>query len=282
VARSTGVPFIVSPRGMLTAWALRFRGIKKRLAWLLYQRRDLLSAQVLHATSRAEAEGLRTLGLTQPIAIIPNGVELPPTGESIPSCLSSPPSSTKTALFLSRIHPVKGLLGLVEAWQMAKPPGWRMVIAGGAENGHLAEVEAEIRKRSLDNEFMFLGEVPDEAKWGLYQSADLFVLPSKSENFGIAVAEALAAGLPVITTCGTPWEELVTHRCGWWVEAAAAPLAEALRQATALPAAQRCEMGQRGRKLVEANYTWPAAARKMLAVYRWMLGQGDRPEWVLA
>src|SRR5208282_2025230 len=124
----------------------------------------------------------------------------------------------RTVLFLSRIHPKKGLLDLVEAWAgIQRPeaggqwsavggqPKWRVVVAGGDENGHLAEVKAEIRKQKLESSFEFIGEVADEMKWDLYQSADLFVLPTKSENFGIVIAEALACGVPVITTRGTPW-----------------------------------------------------------------------------
>ena len=322
VARATGIPFIISPRGMLTAWALQFRGWKKKLAWHLYQRRDLQAASVLHATSRAEADGFRMLGLQQPIAIIPNGVTLPPAprpsdergiqGGGIPRLPGSSPVTDaptprptdspphrNTALFLGRIHPVKGLLDLVGAWAALRKSGgpgatggsqspvvrdqlsaWRLVIAGGDENGHRREVEAAIRERGLENEFVFVGEVSAAQKWEIYQDADLFVLPSRTENFGMAIAEALACGLPVITTKGTPWQELATHRCGWWVEPAVEPLASALREATALTDAERQEMGRRGRKLVEENYTWPAAAAKMLAVYRWMLGQGERPECV--
>lgn len=285
VARGMQIPFIISTRGMLTPWAMRFHGFKKRMAWLLYQRRDLQSAQVLHATSSQEAEELRALGLTQPVAVIPNGVTLPPEvrksgANSEPSTLNPQPK-TRTALFLSRIHPKKGLLDLVEAWREVKPVGWRMVVAGGDEMGHLGDVKAKVSRLKLENEFAFIGPVEDGAKWDLYRSADLFVLPTQSENFGIVIAEALACNLPVITTRGTPWEELRQRQCGWWVEVGAGPLAEALNEAVRLPEEERRAMGLRGRKLVEENYTWPAAAKKMGAVYQWMLGLGDKPECVV-
>jgi glycosyltransferase involved in cell wall biosynthesis len=288
VARATGVPFIVSPRGMLTAWALRFRGLKKRLAWHLYQQRDLQTASVLHATSHAEADGFRVLGLKQPIAIIPNGVELPPAprpsngreinGEGV----SRPPSPSRvrTLLFLGRIHPVKGLLNLVSAWASARPKGWQVVLAGQNESNHQAVVEAAIREHQLQPDFEFIGPVDGPAKWDLYRSADLFVLPSHSENFGLAVAEALACGVPVITTRGTPWEDLEIHRCGWWVEIGTAPLANALREAMALTDGERREMGERGRGLVESKYAWPRIAKQMKAVYEWMLGVAFKPECI--
>ena len=317
VARQAGIPFMVSPRGMLTAWSFRYKGFKKRLAWWLYQQRDLRTATVLHATSRAEADDLRQLGLPQPIAIVPNGVELPPLvsgappsaaawvvgrskagedagapvhglGPNIPDFLSCQPASLsrsrpiRTALFLSRIHPKKGLLDLVEAWAAVRPTGWRVGIAGGDELNHRAEVEAAIRERNVSDAFEFVGELRGDDKWRAYRAADLFILPTKSENFGIVIAEALACGVPVITTRGTPWEELVTERCGWWTEIGAEPLVRALREAVALSDEERQAMGQRGRQLVEERYTWPAAAGKMLAVYEWMLGRQKRPEWVLS
>jgi glycosyltransferase involved in cell wall biosynthesis len=190
-------------------------------------------------------------------------------------------------LFLGRIHPIKGLVNLVQAWAavirnpefgIRNSGKWRVVIAGGDESGHLAEVKAEIRRLKVDSDFEFAGQVEGGAKWDLYRSADLFVLPSHSENFGIVIAEALACGVPVIASRGTPWAELETHRCGWWVDNRPEILAAALRDAMGRTDAERREMGRRGEKLVEINYTWPAAARKMLAVYQWMLGTSPRPE----
>jgi glycosyltransferase involved in cell wall biosynthesis len=290
-ARRLSRPFIISPRGMLAAWALRFRGWKKRLAWGFYQKRDLQSAQVLHATSRQEAGEFRALGLKQPIAVIPNGVEAPfqnPEGgkqkaenRDQRSEVRGQRADLRTVLFLSRIHPKKGLLDLVEAWHAVRPEGWRVLIAGGDETGHLNEVKAEIRKLKVENDFEFAGKVEGEAKWNLYRSADLFVLPSHSENFGIVIAEALACGLPVITTRGTPWEDLVIHRCGWWVETGAPPLARALNEGVRLPDEQRREMGRRGRKLVEAKYSWPGVAAQMFPVYQWMIGRGPKPGCLL-
>lgn len=278
VARTAQLPLIISPRGMLTEWSLQFKGWKKKLAWQLYQQRDVRSAQVLHATSTAEAEGFRALGLPQPIAVIPNGVALL---DSPKSNVQSPKSEIRTLLFLSRIHPKKGLLDLVTAWGRIRPSGWRMVIAGGDEGGHLQELKAEIGKLKLEKDFEFTGPVEGAAKWELYRNADLFVLPSHSENFGIVVAEALACGVPVIASQGTPWEDLVTHRCGWWPEIGSEPLAAALREALARTDEERREMGARGRELVQAKYGWPGMAAKMIEVYRWMIKLEPRPDCVM-
>jgi glycosyltransferase involved in cell wall biosynthesis len=123
--------------------------------------------------------------------------------------------------------------------------------------------------------------VEGEAKTKLYRQADLFILPTFSESFGVVVAEALACGVPVITTKGAPWEGLLTHRCGWWIDIGVEPLATALRAATALSDEERREMGERGRRYVEREFSWPSIAEQMLAVYRWVLEQGDKPDCVV-
>lgn len=268
---------VVSPRGMLTPWALRHKALKKRIAWRLYQERDLRRAHLLHATSAAERDDLRACGLTQPVAVIPNGVDLPAAADPV---VPSDPARTHTLLFLSRIHPKKGLLDLVSAWAQVRPAGWQLVLAGPDDQGHRAEVEAAIDRQGVMDSITFVGELDDAAKWDWYRKADLFVLPSHSENFGIAVAEALACGVPVITTQGTPWQELVTHRCGWWVSIGTPGLAAALREAIQCGAATRGEMGRRGRELVAARYSWARAAEQMGAAYAWLLGAGPRPECV--
>ena len=274
VAHRLSLPLIISPRGMLTVWALQHKAWKKRLALALYQRRDLEQAQVLHATAATEAADFRAIGLRQPIAVIPNGIQLPEQHRGQRTGAALPPGARRTLLFVSRLHPKKGLLDLVQAWAAVRRADWRVVIAGGDEQNHRAQVAAAIRDRRLENDFTFTGEVQGDAKWELYNGADVFVLPSHSENFGIVVAEALACGLPVITTHGTPWEALPAHRCGWWVANDPAALAAALREAMVLDDEARRAMGARGRALVEQKFGWPGVAEQMLAVYQWMLGRG--------
>ena len=175
---------------------------------------------------------------------------------------------------------MKGLPDLARAWAKLRPAGWRVVIAGRDESGHRAEVESELRAGGVEKDFQFVGELDGDSKWATLSSADLLVLPSHSENFGIAVAEALACGVPAIATRGTPWEDLVTHRCGWWCDNGADALAATLRDALARPESELREMGARGRALVETKYSWSGCAAQMLEVYRWMLGQGAKPDCV--
>lgn len=275
VARQLDMPLVVSTRGMLEPWALSYRAWKKRLAWRLYQHRDLQTARVLHATAEREAENLRRIGLRQPIAVIPNGVDFPVLPER-----SRRPESPRIALFLGRIHPVKGLVELVEAWRIAQPAGWKAILAGPDEGGHRRVVVVAIRRAGLESSFELVGAVDGEDKMALYRNADLFLLPSFTENFGVVVAEALACGVPAITTKGAPWEGLHTHCCGWWIDIGVEPLAAALREATSLPPDILRKMGRRGRAYVE-QFGWPHIAEQMLSVYRWVLGRGDKPDCVV-
>ena len=138
----------------------------------------------------------------------------------------------RTMLFLSRIHPKKGLLNLVRAWHAAAPgKEWRLVIAGPDEGGHLAELKQLVHQLGLQLQVTFPGEIANEEKWAFYAAAEICVLPSFSENFGLMVGEALVAGTPVIATTGTPWAELQAHGCGWWVEPTIGGLCAAIRSA---------------------------------------------------
>jgi glycosyltransferase involved in cell wall biosynthesis len=276
VSRQFGIPYIIQPRGTLEPWALSYHAWKKHLALRFYQRSDLENASLLVATSKMEASGIRRAGLKQPIAIIPNGIDLPRWIEG--------PILKKTirnALFLSRLHPKKGLLNLVAAWKHARPEGWRMIVAGPNEGSHQAEVKNAIILAKLDNDFLFVGPVEGEAKEKLFREADLFILPTFSENFGLVVAEALSYGIPVITTRGAPWAGLERHSCGWWIDIGVEPLSDAIREATNLPSGVLREMGMRGRAYVEANFAWSDAAKQMLSVYEWILHKGPKPDCVI-
>lgn len=274
-ARRLDAPLVVTTRGMLEPWALRHQKWKKRLAWVGYQRWVLRQAALLHATAPMEAEQLRRLGLTTPIAVVPNGVPLPDTWRQAPAT-----SGPRQALFLSRIHPKKGLLMLIDAWDRVQPENWNLIIAGPSENDHRSEVEARVQEHGLEDVVSFPGPVADDDKWALYRESDLFVLPTHSENFGVVVAEALASGVPALTTTGAPWSVLEEEDCGWWVEPEVASLEAALADAVGRPDDERLMMGRRGRALVEERFSWSSVATKMRAAYQWVLGDGPRPDVV--
>ncbi len=281
-SRKRHIPRIVSPRGMLEPWAMNHKRFKKRIAWWLYQHRDLKAASMLHATAAEEARQFRRLGLRSPVIVLPNGVDVPTwIGHEVPVPEGRRVDERKVALFLSRIHPKKGLPMLVAAWDKLRPKGWRMHVVGPDESGHLAEIKALVNQAGLAEEWTFDGPVEGKAKWQHLVDAELFILPTYSENFGISVAEALAAGTPVITTTGAPWSGLEHHQCGWWTEPNEISLFSALRQATELPRESRAEMGERGRRWMARDFTWSGIAAQMADSYRWLLGEGEPPSCLM-
>ena len=277
IAMKARKPLIVSPRGMLAPEALQFSAWRKQIFWSLVQQRVVAHAAAWHATSADEAREIRAFGVAAPISIIPNGIDL--------ASLTSDHDVARpkrTVLFLSRVHPKKGLPNLILAWSRvaAERPSWQLVIAGPDENGHRAELEAQVARIGVSS-IKFLGAVYGEAKAKLLASSDVFVLPTKNENFGLVVAEALAAGVPTIVTKGAPWSGLESERCGWWIDQGVEPLTAALLQATSFAAAVRREMGARGRAWMERDFGWEGIAARMADVYAWCLGKGDRPDCVV-
>lgn len=260
-ARHLGVPIVISPRGMLDPWALGVKKWKKKVGMLLYQKRDLKYATAFHATATVEAENIRNFGLSQQIYTIPNGVSVP---EQMPSIGDS--TNMHTALFLSRLHPGKGLLLLAEAWARVRPKGWRMVVVGGDVKNHRVQVETRLKVLRIDQDWEFTGELDDIKKWEAFAAADLFIHPSASENFGISIAEALSAGVPVITTKGCPWAEIDGY-CGWWIDRSVDALTNAMKLAITMSDEERGVLGEKGKRLIRAKFTWPAIGAQMSKVY---------------
>jgi glycosyltransferase involved in cell wall biosynthesis len=276
IAFDSEVPYILRPAGGLEPWRLRngyFRLLKKRIYLDLVGRRVMERAACLQAASDQEAEGFRRVGYRGPVTVIPNGVDL----DSF--CPGDPSESEEywpelkdrpVVLFMSRLSPEKGLDMLIPLWaEFVKSPAHRdaiLVVAGPDYRGYGKTVERMIRDYGVASHVRMTGMLQGRRKLALFKRADVFVLPSYSENFGIVVAEALACGTPVITTTATPWQHLQTVNAGRWVRPAKSDLMAALHELLTMSASQRDAMGQRGRALVEANYTWDKTAAKFLSV----------------
>jgi glycosyltransferase involved in cell wall biosynthesis len=271
VARRFEIPYVVSPRGTLGDWPFRSGSKVKRLFWPLVQKPALAAVTGWHATSDAEYADIRRMGFREPVAVIPNGIDVPPR-------VPKEPRGPRTLLYLGRLHPKKGLDWLLSAWAAVERrfPEWRLRIVGPDERGHLAELTAQARALGLKR-VAFDGPVYGEERWRAYAEAEIVVLPTRHENFGLVVAEALAAGTPVITTHGAPWAGLARRGCGWWIEPGVEPLVGCLEDALACSPERLAEMGQAGRAWMETEFSWPTIGVRMAAVYRWLLGRGPRP-----
>ncbi len=286
-AEKANIPLVISPRGMLEPWAQERSRWRKLLAWHIFEKRNLRYARLFHATSEAEAQSIRRKGFRQPIALIPNGVEIPdrdlkPAREHLERHFPRL-RGKRYLLFMSRLHPKKGLDLLTSSWASlhASFPQWHLLIAGGDWESYRERLTKVVLRKGIDASVSLSGPLDGRVKEAALLHADLFVLPSFSENFGIVVAESLVHGVPVITTKGTPWKEVITHQCGWWIEASEDSLKSTLTEAMNLSSELREEMGERGRSLVSEKYTWPRVAEQMAGVYRWVLGSGDKPVCVL-
>jgi glycosyltransferase involved in cell wall biosynthesis len=282
-ARSTGRPVMVSPHGMLDPWAMQHSRWKKRTARWLYEDRHLRRAACLHAVSTAEARAMRDLGLDNPICVIPNAVDLPDdTSHEMPAWSRSVPEGDRVLLYLGRIHPKKNLIGLLQGWGRAADglAGWWLVIAGWDQDGHEDELRRLVHAQRLPR-VQFVGPQFDRERAATLRRAQAFVLASHSEGFPLAVLEAWANRLPVIMTeeCNVP--EGFTVGAALRVGRGPDSIAEGLLALVRRTEAERRSLATAGRALVERKFTWPLVASQFLAVYRWMVGEGGRPDHVV-
>lgn len=287
-ARRAGCPLLVSPHGMLEPWALNHSRWKKRLAGFLFEHHNLRAAHCLHALCPAEAENFRRYGLKNPIAIIPNGIDradpATPESQSARHQLGRfVRPGQKVLLFLSRLHPKKGLDNLLAAWRTLADafPDWVVLIAGAGAPAYEDHLKTRVQTYDLTGRVHFLGAVHGAEKNQVFVAADAFVLPSFSEGFSMAILEAAAAGLPVVLTPECNFPELAAAGGAIEIAPDVSSVTTGLRRVLALTAAQREEMGRRAQTLVQADYTWPAVAGKMVEVYHWLLTGGPRPACVV-
>ena len=274
------INLIVSPHGAFSKWAMQYGSSMKKIFWPMLQRPAFKNVTCFHATALSEYEDIRRMNFRQPVAIIPNGID-------IPKLLPKQSNSVRTLLFLGRIHPVKGLDILLHAWQAVQNqfPNWQLVIAGSdvgytGNTGYLKELQLLIQNLGIER-VEFVGALYGDAKTQAYRNADLYILPSYSENFGVTVAEALATGTPAIVTKGAPWEGLNKNSAGWWIDADIESLIACFKNALRLSPNELEKMGIQGRKWMATEFSWCQIGTQMAITYQWLLNKTlPTPSWV--
>jgi len=274
-------PFVLAPRGMLGREAMQFSPCAKRVFLALWQARSLSRVSCFHATAESEYEDIREFGLSQPVAIVPNGIDLPPL---VPQDRLELEKDGPFVLSLGRVHRKKGLDRLISAFALvaAEYPQWSLRIVGPDEGGYSEQLKNQIQQSGLSGRVSIELSVFGEKKFSLMRQARVFALSTLHENFGMTVAESLAVETPVISTHGAPWSGLAEHRCGWWVAHGPEPMAAALREAMLMPSETLRSMGAAGRDWMARDFAWEGIGAKMSATYKWLHGIGPQPAWVHA
>ena len=268
-ARRQGKPLVYHPHGMFEPWILaRSRG-KKCVAHLLFENANFRHVGMWRALTEKEAGQVRAQGITTPVIVCPNGIDLT-VFDAVPELRHAKAAGKRRRqlLFLARLHPKKGLPMLLKAWAGLPArlrEGWEIVIAGPDELGHRAEVVAAANELDLRADVRFTGSVSGSEKLDVLATADAFVLPSFSEGFSVAILEALACRLPVIATYDCNFPDLATTGGGWCVPSTEAGVRGALEELLRASDQERAQRGELGRGLVEQGYTWPHLALQLEA-----------------
>lgn len=277
---------VVQPHGYLEPYALSMSRLKKRLSYSLFERTNLQLADVLVACSHDEYVNLREHFPSKDIAIIPNGIKR--------SFLESPLSENyfdnvmfngkKNMLFLSRIHPLKGLERLLQAYSQVihnHKDSWNLIIAGIGEDAYIQKLKDISNNLGLNESVFFIGPVFGEEKVSVMSSADFFILPTFSENYGIVIAESLSRGVPVLTTKGAPWSLLSEKSCGFHVENNFNGIKEGLEQIFDLSHDEILDMGEQGLKIAKKHFSWESIVPKTRQLYDWLMDKSiPKPDFV--
>ena len=271
IARLQKVPYIIRPIGQLCTWSLQQRAFKKQLYLKIIEKGNLNHSHKIHFTTTAEQQEAAHLKLTCPSFVLPLGTSITPKIADARQHLRrhfNLPADEPIILFLSRLHPKKGLDYLIPALGKLSDYRFTLVLAGSGTPEYENYLKSLVVNHGIENKSYFTGFVKGEFKDLLIQGADLFTLTSHSENFGVAVLEALAGGIPALVTPGVALGDMITQQqLGYVTELNVNAIASTIEQILSHPEKMR-EMGDRAREFILDNYTWDSVAAKMAAVYQ--------------
>lgn len=282
--RRTGGSVVISPHGMLDPWALEFSKRKKQLAYFAFESASLSGAKCLHALNSNELESMRSFGLRNPIAVIPNGTTFGP----FPNCHSEEyewaDKKRKTLLFLGRIHPKKGLEETLRGWELARSGSpeirkkWRFVIAGWDDGGHLASLRKLSEELSVQDSVHFIGPVFGNEKEALLAHSDAFILASHSEGLPMGILEAWSHGLPVIMSRSCNLSQAFSIGAGREVDVEPTSICRELTEF--LLGSDLSSCGLRGLAFARESFSWTSIARSFSELYNWLQDKADKPEFI--
>lgn len=286
VAQKLSVPIVVSPRGNLYDWNLNKGFLKKKIYLDLFQREFFNNANCIHVTSKQELFAVKKLGYKSPIGLINNGINLSEFSnmktkkEHLLNLNLS--DDFKYILYMGRIEKKKGLNYLFEAYVdfVKNNENWKIIVAGPEyDKAYTNRCKEYIKNAGYEDSIIWLGMVSGQKRIDAYGAADLFVLPTHSENFGIVIAEALAAGLPVITTNGTPWMEIEDQHAGYIISLSTKNLLSAIKRFNNLNDYEKDEMSIAAKNIAK-KYSWDKPAEEMELLYQWILGKAKQPKFI--
>nr|WP_249173141.1 glycosyltransferase [Burkholderia vietnamiensis] len=280
-------PYLISPHGMLDRWILRRSRIKKWIALAGYERAHLSGATCFHALSLEEARGIRDAGFKQPIAIIPNGVDMPVTEvQSRPPWWNGSYEGKRLLLYFGRLHPKKGLDNLLSAWKSMFQenklgPGLELIVGGWGDQSYIDHLQRIVENRAADYRVRFVGPQFEEAKRQTYAACHGVILPSFSEGLPMVPLEAWSLGVPCALTDACNLPEGFDAAAAFRIREDVEDIKRFLAAFGSMSDNELSMIGERGRSLVEQRFVWSSVSQRMAAVYRWMLGEAGRPDWVV-
>lgn len=264
---------IISPHGMLDSWALSNGKLKKRLILNFFEKRNLKTADCIHALCFQEYQDIRKITKTTPVAIIPNGINLPKFDKEL--------EKEKNILFLARLHPKKGIDNLIEAWKLIETKDWNLTIVGPDEGNYEEKIGKVNENLPPDKrKIKFIGGAFGKDKAQLYQKASIFILPSFSEGLPMTILEAWSYKLPVLMTKECNLEIGFNENAASKIEASVNGIRKGIEKFINLPENELNQIGLNGYNLVQKEFTWEEVSKKMIHTYKWIIEETEKPNFI--
>jgi len=270
-AKRTGKPVIIQPHGTLFPDTLAISATKKRIALNTYEGYNIKKAACIITTSENEKNAIKSLFKQKRVEVIKCLFDVPVlVSENIVQSILNKYRIQKENywLYLGRIHPKKGIDLLIEAYKLLEERIPLVLVGPNEVPKYFKSIKKTIDDCGLSNEIKFFSEVPEIEKFALMRGAKAFILPTRSENFGTVVAEALGQQCPVICTKGAPWQTLETYKCGWWPDISIDGIADALRCSKSQTLIEKKMMGEQGPILLDKELNPYEIAKQTKQLYQ--------------